>query len=76
MKRKLFLLVAGLLCLAARAVPADPTPMQVLQPDGTTLTVQLHGDEFLHFVTTLDGYTVVRNRPAISPMPSSTATAW
>ena len=62
MKRKLFLLVAGLLCLAARAVPADPTPMQVLQPDGTTLTVQLHGDEFFHFVTTLDGYTVVRNQ--------------
>ena len=61
MKKTLFLLMMGLLCLVARAVPADPTPSMVTQPDGTTLTVTLHGDEFLNYLTTCDGYTVVRN---------------
>ena len=51
----------GLLCLVAYAVPADPTPAVVTQPDGTTLTVVLHGDEFYHFTTTTDGYTVVKD---------------
>jgi len=51
----------GLLCLVARAIPADPTPAQVTQPDGTTLTVTLHGDEFFHITTTVDGYTVMKN---------------
>ena len=49
------------MCLCAHAVPADPTPVKVAQPDGTTLTVTLHGDEFFHFTTTLDGYTVLKN---------------
>ena len=51
----------GLLCMVARAVPADPTPIVVTQPDGSTLTVVLHGDEFFHFTTTADGYTVVKD---------------
>lgn len=33
------------------AVPADPTPKKVTLPDGTTLTIRLHGDEFLHWTT-------------------------
>ena len=53
--------MAGLLCLMAQAIPADPTPATVTQPDGQTLTVTLHGDEFFHFTTTSDGYTVVKN---------------
>ena len=61
MKRHLCLLLTGLLCLIARAVPADPTPVVVTQPDGSTLTVVLHGDEFFHYTTTTDGYTVVKN---------------
>ena len=61
MRKQLFLLVLSLLCLTARAIPADPTPIQVTQPDGTTLTVKLHGDEFFHFTTTSDGYTVIKN---------------
>ena len=61
MKKSLLLLSMGLLCLMARAIPADPTPVQVTQPDGTTLTVALHGDEFFHFTTTADGYTVLKN---------------
>ena len=51
----------GLMMVTARAVPADPTPVQVHQPDGSTLTVVLHGDEFFNYLTTSDGYTVVKN---------------
>ena len=51
----------GLMCLAARAVPADPTPSKVTQPDGSRLTLVLHGDEFFNYLTTDDGYTVVKN---------------
>ena len=61
MKRIFCFLMVGVLCLMAKAIPADPTPIQVTQPDGTTVTVALHGDEFFHFTTTLDGYTVVKN---------------
>ena len=51
----------GLMCLIARAVPADPTPAQITQPDGSKLTLVLHGDEFFNYLTTVDGYTVVKN---------------
>ena len=61
MKKYLVILVMGLMCLAARAIPADPTPAKVVQPDGTTVTLTLHGDEFLNYLTTSDGYTVVKN---------------
>ncbi len=61
MKKTLLLLAMGLLCMTARAVPADPTPGLVTQPDGTKLTVVLHGDEFFNYLTTSDGYTVVKN---------------
>ncbi len=61
MKNYLVLLF-GLLCLVARAVPADPTPAVLSQPDGSKLTLVLHGDEFLNYLTTTDGYTVVKNK--------------
>ena len=61
MRKSLVLAVLALVCLVARAVPADPTPVKVTQPDGTTLTISLHGDEFFHFTTTADGYTVLKN---------------
>ena len=61
MKKNLCLLLVGLLCLTGRAIPADPTPIRVTQPDGSQLTVTLHGDEFFHFTSTADGYTVVKN---------------
>ena len=43
------------------AVPARRSGMKVLQPDGTSVTIRLHGDEWLHFTTTSDGYTVRKN---------------
>ena len=62
MKKYFMFSLLGLICLALQAVPADPTPGQVTQPDGTKLTVVLHGDEFFNYLTTIDGYTVVKNQ--------------
>ena len=39
----------------AMAVRAYPYPIQVRQPDGSTMTILLHGDEFFHYATTVDG---------------------
>lgn len=41
------------------AVPAYPKPVRVEQPDGTTLTVRVYGDERFHYATTVDGYNLV-----------------
>ena len=51
-------LLVGIACWA---IPADKTPMAVAQSDGSTLTLRLVGDEFFHYNTTSDGYTVLRN---------------
>ena len=48
------LLAFGLLACAATAayaVKAYPYPITVTQPDGTTITIQIHGDEFLNWTT-------------------------
>ncbi len=37
------------------AVPAKRTPRVFQQPDGSTVTIVLHGDERSHFYSTLDG---------------------
>ncbi|MBR1803400.1 MAG: M6 family metalloprotease domain-containing protein [Muribaculaceae bacterium] len=59
MKKILLLAVCCLMLQAAYAVPADPTPVKVTQPDGTTIMLRLVGDEYYHFNTTDDGYTVL-----------------
>lgn len=41
--------------LSLNAVPARPVPIEVEQPDGTVLTVQLFGDEYHHFHIAKDG---------------------
>ena len=59
MKRGLLTIAAAVACaLGARAVPACPEARTVTQPDGSTVTIQLHGDEFFHYTATADGYTV------------------
>ena len=40
--------------------PAYSKPVDILQPDGTTVTLVMHGDEFQSFTTTVDGYTVIK----------------
>ena len=61
--RKLLLsLCMALACITASAVPAIPTPQKVTQPNGEELTVQIKGDEFYGYLTTVDGYTIVKNQ--------------
>ena len=47
--------------MAAFSRPALTGTAVVKQPDGTTLTIRLVGDEYRSFTTTADGYTLTRN---------------
>jgi len=60
-----FILISQLAVQSAFAVKAYPFPVQVLQPDGTTITVLLHGNEFHHFKTSEDGYLLKENGKGI-----------
>lgn len=61
MKLKLFqILIMTAFAVQASAIPARPGAVKAMQPDGSTVTLVLHGDEFRSFTTTHDGYTVVR----------------
>ena len=46
---------------AVMAVPAPKKAVRMQQPDGSYVTICLHGDEYLHFNTTDDGYSVVKD---------------
>ena len=54
-------ILRAMMAMTAWAVPAKPGATRVKQPDGTYITVSLHGDEYLHYTTTADGYSVVRD---------------
>ena len=60
-KITLFLLMAVITGLNALAVPAYPVPVPMPQPDGTMVSIKLVGDEYYHYNTTADGYTVMLN---------------
>jgi hypothetical protein len=62
MKKILLLAVLAALTTAAMAIPAHPKPIKFKQPDGSFVTVTLHGDEWIHFNTTEDGYSVVKDK--------------
>lgn len=56
MKRQLLTLaLTALVALSASAVPARRGTINVQQPDGTTVSVVLMGDEAYHYYQTLDG---------------------
>lgn len=64
-KKQLFLslfLMSCLLSFEAGAVPAPNKPIQVTQADGSVLTLQIQGDEYVSWVTTLDGYSVMQTQ--------------
>lgn len=62
MKRKLILILClALVTLMANAAKANSTPVVVAQPDGTKLTIVLHGDEHFSWVTTLNGTLLTRS---------------
>ncbi|HKL71645.1 MAG TPA: hypothetical protein VJ855_03230, partial [Marinilabiliaceae bacterium] len=47
------------------AVGAYPFPQEVIQPDGSKLTIQLHGDELFNWVSTSDGYRILKNSQGV-----------
>lgn len=49
----------------AWARPALQGAVKCTQPDGSWVTLELHGDEFYHFSTTTDGYTVLQNEQGV-----------
>lgn len=60
MKSKLKSILIALLLFSGSIVqtnakPANNALRTVTQPDGTTITIQMHGDEFFHFTTTGNG---------------------
>ena len=61
MKRILatFALLLGALHILS-AIPAYPGKIKVTQPDGSVITIQVHGDEWLHYVTDERGRVVAR----------------
>ena len=53
------LMMTAIVCLQALAIPAHRGAVMMPQPDGTMLSVCLEGDEYYHFNTTADGYTIM-----------------
>ncbi|MBR2746801.1 MAG: hypothetical protein IKD95_00335, partial [Bacteroidales bacterium] len=54
------------------AVPAYPGKIKVVQPDGSVITIQIHGDEWFHYITDQRGKVVAQGpdgfyRPAAMP---------
>lgn len=59
--KKIFLLALALLSIGtAMAAPAYRGVTRVQQPDGSYVSLRLHGDEYRCFTTTDDGYSVVK----------------
>lgn len=54
-------LVLLAIAVAIWAIPAAPGAVKVQQPDGSYVTILLHGDEWQSFNTTEDGYSVVKD---------------
>ena len=56
--RKILLLIAlfGAFALNLRAIPALRDSVKIAQPDGTTVTVLIRGDEHAHLYVSTDGY--------------------
>lgn len=61
----LVLFIITLSIISIYAVPAIPYPVTITQPDGTELTIRLHGDEFFNYKTTVDGYTLFPNAKGV-----------
>ena len=61
MKRFVLFSLLILYTLYVGAVPACPDSVQVMQPDGSMIWTQVHGDEFYNWRSTTDGYVILRD---------------
>lgn len=59
-KKTLLLMLTLLMSINSWGAKAFPGPYTFTQPDGTRLSVTLHGDEYFSYYTTLDGVILVR----------------
>lgn len=60
--RRLLFMALAALPASALAVPAAPYPLEMPQPDGTTVTLTLNGDENFHYYTTIYGKPVIQHQ--------------
>jgi M6 family metalloprotease-like protein len=60
-----FLIILLIPLASVNAVPATPFPITITQPDGSVLTIRLHGDEYFNYKTTLDSYPLVSDTNGI-----------
>jgi M6 family metalloprotease-like protein len=69
MRKPILLLLLSLILLVnqrlAFGVSAYPFPVDIVQPDGTKITIIPRGDEHLKWAQTVDGYTLMRNSQGI-----------
>lgn len=61
MNRIFITLAFGWIAVMMWAVPANPRPMDYVQPNGDTITIRLVGDEHFHFHTTVDGMLIAKD---------------
>lgn len=55
------ILTATVLVQTCSAVPADPNPFSLKQPDGSVFQARMIGDERCFWIETLDGYTILKD---------------
>lgn len=74
--KRFLLSIVGLMAIATAswAVKANPSPIKVKQPDGTTITVLLHGDEDFSWYTDIQGNLLNRIGNRFVPMTVDKAT--
>lgn len=60
-RSSLFACGAFLFAAGASGVPARRGPLELIQPDGTSVTLRLCGDETFHYFLTEDGYAADRD---------------
>jgi M6 family metalloprotease-like protein len=62
MKRLIVIATAMFASMAALAVPANPNPIEIEQPNGSKITIILKGDERVKWAETEDGYSLLRGK--------------
>ena len=72
-KARIVLMAAAMLLAAfpARGVKAYPHPIKITQPDGTSITILIHGDENYSYKTTTDGRLVYQGKDGFYKLTDS-----
>ena len=71
-KHNITILLSLLLSFTANAKPAYRGIVERIQADGTTVQVQIHGDEHFHYTTDLQGNRLVENNGILEKAPALT----